>query len=42
MVVINKRIRDIDSFFNKNWSDYRTQQILRSRKLLTDFCKKYH
>ncbi len=42
MVVLNKRIKDIDFFFNKNWSDYRAQQILRSRKLLIDFCKKYH
>jgi hypothetical protein len=42
IVVLNKRIKDIDYFFNKNWSDYRAQQILRSRKLLTDFYKKYH
>jgi len=42
MKVLNKRIADIDSFFNKNWSDYRSQQIFRSRKILAEFCKKYN
>lgn len=42
MKVLNKRIADIDIFFNKNWNDYRAQQILRSRKLLVEFCKKYN
>ena len=41
MKVLNKRLADIDLFFNKNWNDYRAQQVLRSRKMLVEFIKKY-
>ena len=42
MVVITRRLAQIDHFYHKNWNDYRIQQILRSRKLLIDFTKQYH
>lgn len=42
LVVIKKRVKQIDVFFQKNWNDYRVQQILRSRKMLTDLIMKYH
>ncbi len=42
MVALRKRIEDIDHFFYSNWNDYRIQQVLRSRKFLVDFTKKYH
>ena len=42
LVVLNKRVEQIDAFFHKYWNDYRVQQILRGRKMLTDLTKKYH
>jgi hypothetical protein len=42
LIILNKRIKDIDRFYDENWNDYRTQQILRSRQFLVEFCKRNH
>lgn len=42
MIIIRKRISDIDNFFDDHWSDYRAQQILRARIMMVTFVKKYH
>ena len=32
-------VKDIDNFYRENWSDYRTHHILRSKKILSNFCR---
>ena len=40
--VLQKRIKQIDHFYQRFWNDYRMQQVLTSRKLLIDFVKLHH
>ena len=39
MKVINKKISQIDKFYEKSYVDYRAHFILKSRRKLTDFVR---
>ena len=40
--ILNKRVKDIQRFYHKNWNDYRASQMMRAKEKLIGFCKENH